>query len=332
MSAHQIHILQENPEWTEPLERALQEVGAPYRVWDMSAGVLALEQPPEPGVYFNRMSASAHTRGHGHAPEFTAQVLRWLEAGSPLGTVRVLNGSRTLQLELSKAAQHLAMQAVGIRTPETLVARGRAAILQAANDISGTRQRPFIVKHNRGGKGLGVHRYENVAALESAWSERHNQESMEPVDGLVLVQRYVEPPEPFITRCEFIGGELLYAVRVNTSDGFELCPADVCDAGSTVCTVDDVPADKFTILDNFASPLTERYKALLKAHDTSVAGIEFIVDTNGHAYTYDINTNTNYNSAAESRVDKRGHLALAEYLAAELGSLDDARPVRSIAS
>ena len=43
----------------------------------------------------------------------------------------------------------------------------------------------------------------------------------------MLVQRYIKAPEPFITRVEFIGGQLLYG-RVDTSQGVELCPADAC--------------------------------------------------------------------------------------------------------
>ena len=49
-----------------------------------------------------------------------------------------------------------------------------------------------------------------------------------PVDGVALVQEYIAAPAPFITRAEFIGGRFLYAVRVDTSLGFELCPADAC--------------------------------------------------------------------------------------------------------
>ena len=34
-----------------------------------------------------------------------------------------------------------------------------------------------------------------------------------------------------ITRAEFVGGRFLYAVEVDTSSGFELCPADACTVG-----------------------------------------------------------------------------------------------------
>ena len=54
------------------------------------------------------------------------------------------------------------------------------------------------------------------------------------------MQRYIRAPEPFITRVEFVGGRFLYAVRVDTSQGFELCPADQClaEAGADVIALD----------------------------------------------------------------------------------------------
>ena len=56
-----------------------------------------------------------------------------------------------------------------------------------------------------------------------------------PVDGLHLLQQYIRAPLPLITRAEFVGGRFMYAVEVDTSDGFELCPADVCVVGDAFC-------------------------------------------------------------------------------------------------
>jgi hypothetical protein len=52
----------------------------------------------------------------------------------------------------------------------------------------------------------------------------------------------------------------------------------------------------------------------LKDSGIDVAGIEFISDFNGDVYTYDVNTNTNYNSDAESKAEKYGMLELAKFL------------------
>ena len=44
------------------------------------------------------------------------------------------------------------------------------------------------------------------------------------------------------------------------------------------------------------------------------AGIEHIVDRKGRAWTYDVNTNTNYNPDAEARAGRSGMDAIARHL------------------
>ena len=53
---------------------------------------------------------------------------------------------------------------------------------------------------------------------------------------------------------------------------------------------------------------------VMRENDIHIAGFEFIVDKAGKAYVYDINTNTNYNSAAERRAGVSAMDRLAEYL------------------
>lgn len=302
-----IHIIHENAAWTTPIRDAIQAHDLPFHDWDLTEGQFDLSAPPPEGVYYSRMSASAHSRGHRFSPEYAGAVIQWLEAHGR----RVINGSRALQLELSKAAQYAALNAAGIRTPRTLPALGRGALLRAASTFEG----PFITKHNRAGKGLGVHLFESATALVD-WLDGPDYEP--PVDGILLLQDYIQAPEPFITRVEFVGGELLYAVRVDTRSGFQLCPAEACDlpGGSD---------EMFRIIENFASPLIGRYRQFLRANRIQVAGIEFIVDSDGRAYTYDVNTNTNYNPEAEARCDVSGATALARYLGAELARAHFAR-------
>jgi hypothetical protein len=141
------------------------------------------------------------------------------------------------------------------------------------------------------------------------------------VDGITLVQEYIDAPTPHITRVEFIGQELLYALRVDTSEGFELCPAQSCEVGDGTCPVAESAAEKFAIIDAFDHPLVDAYRGFMIDHELQVAAFEFIVDGEGHAYTYDINTNTNYNASAELRAGRAGcsgMLTLARFLGAEL--------------
>jgi hypothetical protein len=121
-----------------------------------------------------------------------------------------------------------------------------------------------------------------------------------------------------ITRAEFIGGRFMYAVEVDTSEGFELCPADACAVSDAFCPAGDEPRAKFTITDDIDPALKQRYEAFLDANAIDVAGVEFITDADGSMYTYDVNTNTNYNPDAEVRAGRSGMAELARYLGSEL--------------
>lgn len=305
-----VYIIHENTEWTDHLTKRLNELNVPYEEWHLDQGLVDLSEAPPEGIFYNRMSASSHTRGHRYAPELAASVLYWLERHNR----KVYNGSRAIQLEVSKVAQYMALNEHGIQTPKTIAAVGREAVLNAAAQFEG---KPFITKHNRAGKGLGVQLFHSIEGLKQYVD---GPDFEEPVDGITLIQEYIQAPEPYITRCEFVNGKFLYAVRVDTSEGFELCPADACQIGDLFCPVgEESPAKpKFQIVDDVNDEIISKYESMLKANNVKVAGIEFIRDANGEIYTYDINTNTNYNGDAEAAAGKYGMLEIAKVLKAEL--------------
>jgi hypothetical protein len=311
-----IHVIHENATWLEPLAEALDAQALPWRDWFFDRGIFDLARPPPDGVFYNRMSASSHTRDHRYAAELTAAVLAWLEGHGR----RVVNGSRALDLEISKARQYAGLEAAGIRTPDTILVAGKEMLVAAARQHFAAGA--FILKPNRGGKGLGVRLFYTADALDS-YVEGLDYEP--PVDGLHLLQEYVRAPVPLITRAEFVGGRFMYAVEVDTSAGFELCPADACAIGDALCPAMDRPAAKFTIIDDIDAGLKSRYEAFLAANDISVAGIEFVTDSGGSVYTYDVNTNTNYNREAEARAGRSAMAALAGYLGAELDRVSGRR-------
>jgi hypothetical protein len=312
-----IHILHENSAWLPPLAQALDQRRLPWTEWFLDAGTFDLTAPPPVGVFYNRMSASSHTRDHRFAAELTAAVLAWLVRWGR----RVVNGPGALDLEISKARQYAALESHGIATPRTVLVGGHerlaAAVLRYFADG------PFILKPNRGGKGLGVRLFASADSL-AAYLESDSYES--PVDGIHLLQEYVQAPRPFITRAEFVGGRFLYAVEVDTSDGFELCPADACAIGDAHCPVGDAPQQKFSIIDGIPTALRTRLERFLMATGIEVAGIEFITDTGGRTLVYDVNTNTNYNPDAEERsgracTSRSGPGAIAEFLGSQLHQL-----------
>jgi hypothetical protein len=120
-----IHVIHENADWLAPLAAALDRQGLPWRDWFLDRGVFDLSRPPPEGVFYNRMSASSHTRDHRYAAELTASALAWLARYGR----RVVNGSRALDLEISKVRQYAALEAAGIRTPDTVVVAGKELLV-----------------------------------------------------------------------------------------------------------------------------------------------------------------------------------------------------------
>ncbi|WP_249870353.1 ATP-grasp domain-containing protein [Oceanobacillus saliphilus] len=310
-----IYVIHENEEWSKHLFNRLEELNLPYEDWYVENGIVDLASVPPEGIFYNRMSASSHTRGHRFSPELTNAILAWLEHHGRT----VINGSRALQLEVSKVLQYLELEKYGVQTPKTVAAVGKDEILKAAQRFEG---RKFITKHNRAGKGLGVQLFNSATALKN-YVEGDSFE--EPVDGVTLLQDYIESPNSFITRCEFVGGKFVYAVRVDTSEGFELCPADACAIDDQFCPVGEESSKpaKFEVREGFDHPVLQKYERVLAENDIQIAGIEFIEDKDGTIFTYDINTNTNYNSEAEAKSGKYGMLEIAKFLGKELEKLSE---------
>lgn len=302
-----VYIIHENMDWTKHLIKRLEEVEVPYEEWDLSEGLVDLAEIPPAGIFYNRMSASSHTRGHRFAPELTEHVLSWLEYHGRT----VINGTNAIDLEVSKLKQYLALNKAGIETPKTIGAVGKTQIIQAAKKLN---EWPFIIKHNRAGKGLGVRL---IYSLEELVEYVDGKEFEESIDGISLIQQYIRSDNGKIVRAEFIGGNFFYTVEVDSNDGFELCPADNCQVPDMVGNeLQPVKiSTKFEIKDNLLTDSEiELYKSFLTENNIQVAALEFIRNTQGKLYTYDINTNTNYNPDAEQVADKYAMLELAIYL------------------
>ncbi len=341
-----VYILHENPEWLPALRTGFEAENVPYRELELTTGAIDLGAEPPQGVFWSRLSASSHTRGNDHAKEYARAILRWLEAHGR----RVVNGSRVLELEVSKVAQYAALAAAGFDAPKTVAVFGKDALSEKARGFA----LPFITKHNQGGKGLGVRRFDSYEEFDAYVV---SEEFEEPIDGITLLQEYVVTEEPFITRAEFIGGKFHYAVRVDTSAGsFELCPAEACavpgegsdavEDGGALPAIDlgnltvastglgdfvaasaacDVPADSgmFRIRTEITAetPLIAKLEKFLAEQGIEVAGIEFFETADGRTIVYDINTNTNYNPDVEATVELAGARKVARVLGEELAAL-----------
>lgn len=305
-----VHVLYENPAWLPPLVAGLEAEGFPVRLVEMVDGSLDPDEPPPEGIWLNRMSPSSHTRGHGDSVELTRETLAWLDSWGR----RVVNGSAAFELEMSKLRQHLALRRHGIEAPRTVLGVGSAGLVRLARSFDG----PFITKHNRGGKGLGIELFRSADELADRLAA--GSFDLGP-DGKVVLQQYIEAPEPFITRVEIVGGRFLFAMRSATTAGFELCPSDACQtpaAAPEVCPADG-GAGKFSLAPLTAEdPLVTAYVRLCQHEGIEVAGIEFIEDRDGRRYTYDINGTTNYSGVLGARIGIDGMREVARYLRREV--------------
>jgi D-alanine-D-alanine ligase-like ATP-grasp enzyme len=292
-----VHVVHENPEWLPPFAAAFEAEGVDWDEVVVTGGPLDLTAEPAPGVYWSKMSASAATRGHDSSAEHARGLFDLLEAYGR----RVVNGRAVLELELSKVRQLALLRAAGIAVPRTVAVMGAAPadVLAAARTIGGR----VVVKPNRGGKGLGVERFDSLDALEAALPGL-----AEPVDGVLLVQEYVAPAEPRITRAELVGGEFVYALTADTGrGGFQLCPADAC-------AVDGTPESLFALRPRIPAELIAAYEGFARQHGIEVAGFEFLETADGRTVTYDVNTNTNYNPEVEAVAPRSAARAVATLL------------------
>lgn len=307
MSEPRIYILHENPEWMAPIADALETAGLPWTPWLLRDGAMDLDEAPPAGVFWSRMSASAHTRGHGRAKDQARSVLSWLEAHGR----RVVNGRRVLEMEMSKVDQLVTLRTAGFAVPRTVAVIGDDDLLDVAKKFS----LPFVTKHNQGGKGLGVVKFDSHHGLVASLTDPHRER---PVDGITLVQEYVEPREPFITRVEIVGGRFLYALTADTArGGFQLCPADACSVDATDSLLRDsrrAATSLFALRRDFDDPIIGRYEHFARSNGIEIAGFEFIETTDGRTVTYDINTNTNYNAAVDAVAPRSGPSEIAAYL------------------
>jgi hypothetical protein len=298
-----LYILHENPDWYAPLAAAFDRAGLAHEQWLLGEAVLDLAATPPPGVFWSRMSASSHTRGHPFAKDQTRGMLAWLESHG----CQVVNGRRVLDLEMSKVEQLAALSAAGFDVPRTLAVAGRAELSAAARTLPV----PFIAKHNQGGKGLGVRRFDSHAEFDAALREPSYER---PVDGITLLQEYLVAAQPQITRVEIVGGEFRYAITADTGrGGFQLCPADACaiDAGGLPAAAEP---SLFALRAGFSDPVIGRYLEFAAAHGIGIAGFEFIETADGRLVTYDINTTTNYNAEIEAVAPRPALPAVAAYL------------------
>jgi len=280
-------VLFEHPEWQKPLFTALDRRKVRYGTFDLKQGAFDLDRAPNAPLYFNQASPSAYVRGNTRAVPLALSLMRSLE----LGGAKVLNGSRAFSLELSKSMQAALMQNLGISHPRTL----------AFNDVDAARAQwgdrwPALVKPEQGGSGARIYLLNSPDELIRLLRD---QPDLWLPDNLLTLQEYFQvTPSKGIVRMEFLGGELLYAMRVISQGSFNLCPSEVCNplTGDSHCEVPETKPAKpveFHPYPEVPASAVDAGKRLMAAGHLDVGGIEYLEAQDGRRVFYDVNANSN---------------------------------------
>jgi hypothetical protein len=285
---HDLVVLFEHPEWQKPLFSALERRGIRFARFDLKHAAFDPDGVPQAPLYFNQASPSAYVRGNTRAVPFTLSLMRSLE----LGGARVLNGSRAFSLEISKSAQAALMQSLGVAHPRTLAFNDVEAALASWGD-----NWPALLKPEQGGSGARMYLLHSADELVRLLRERPD---LWFPDNLLTLQEYFEVDAARgIVRMEFLGGDLLYAMRVISHGAFNLCPSETCNpegGGDSQCEVIEAKPAKpveFHPYKEVPAAAVEAGKRLMAAGGLDVGGIEYLEARDGRLVFYDINANSN---------------------------------------
>jgi glutathione synthase/RimK-type ligase-like ATP-grasp enzyme len=283
-------VLHEHPEWQQPLFSALERRGVSFVPFDLKRAAFDVDVVPEAKLYFNQASPSAYLRGNSQAVPFALSLMRCLE----IAGARVLNGSRAFALELSKSVQGSLLGKLGVDHPRSL----------AFNDVEAVRGRwshfPALLKPEQGGSGARMFLLESFEELERTISL--TPDIWLPDQLLILQEYFPANRDRGIVRMEFVGGELLYAMRIVSHGSFNLCPSEVCnpEAGAGACAVPErrsLAPVEFHPFPEVPERAVANGKRIVSAAGLDVAGIEYLEATDGRLVFYDINANSNLRPA-----------------------------------
>ncbi|HET7596609.1 MAG TPA: hypothetical protein VFK15_06735 [Burkholderiales bacterium] len=283
-------VLYEHPEWQNPLFRALERRGVRHVAVDLKQAAFSDADAPLAPLYFNQASPSAYVRGNTRAVSYALAYMRALQ----IRGVRVLNGADAFALEVSKTAQAALLRELGVPAPRVWTFNDIEALRARAHEISS----PVLLKPEQGGSGARIVLVHSFAHLETFLAQHPD---IWLPDNLLLLQEYIPAdPERGIVRMEFLGGELLYAMRVISHGRFNLCPAPVCNPENGEEAICEVPGEgsaappvEFHPYPEVPALAVEWGKRIMAAGKLDVGGIEYLEAPDGRILFYDINANSN---------------------------------------
>jgi glutathione synthase/RimK-type ligase-like ATP-grasp enzyme len=311
-------VLFEHPEWQKPLFEALDRRGVRYVPVDLKRAAFSDGDSPLAPLYFNQASPSAYVRGNTRAVPYALAYMRALQ----IRGVRVLNGADAFALELSKTAQAALLSRLGVPAPRVWTFNDLDALRARAREIPF----PVLLKPEQGGSGARIMLVETFEHLESFLTQHPGHWLP---DNLLLLQEHV----PYdtargIVRMEFLGGELLYAMRVIAHGRFNLCPAPVCNPDDGAAAACEIPAAaavappvEFHPYPEAPAQAVEWGRRIVATGNLDVAGIEYLEARDGRLLFYDINANSNLRPSVAQYSGFDPFERVVDYLAREIATV-----------
>jgi glutathione synthase/RimK-type ligase-like ATP-grasp enzyme len=315
-SGPDVLVLFEHPEWQKPLFAALEQKGVRYDTLDLKKAAFVAGDLPAAPVVFNQASPSAYVRGNVRAVPLALSFMKSLEAAGRV----VLNGHRAFALELSKTAQASLLGRLGLRTPRSIVFNDVDALRDVLGKEASERgsasshdrvpgggaasasdrrpkgwQWPALLKPEQGGSGARIIK---LGSYDELRAHVETTRGIWEPDGVLLIQEYFEHDhEHGIVRMEYLGGELLYAMRVVSHGRYNLCPSEVCNPtdGEGHCEIPvaaPAPPVEFYSYKEVPAEAVAAGKRIVEAGGIDVGGIEYL-ESKGERVFYDVNANSN---------------------------------------
>ncbi len=185
---------------------------------------------------------------------------------------------------------------------------------------------PIIVKPNIGGSGALMRRFDTAEELRAAAGSGELQ-NVFGLDYTAVVQEYHPTRGSSIVRVEVLDGHFLYAIRIHNdpSQGFNLCPADICQVEDTSPTV---AAAKNPLKIEPASPpgwVIDGVLRIFQAGGLDIGGVEYLEsERDGEIYLYDVNALSNFVTDAPRLVGFDPFVRFVDYLEQRVGRASEA--------
>lgn len=296
-----IGLLIDNINWIQPLVRAMEKAGVPYRLIPYPQSPFTdFDGRAYPDMIFNRVAIRTAMGSPG-----LVTLVRDLLSALQLHDKHIINNRHCHHVGSSKALQTLVFERAGVMSPRTLVLHDKDMLTAVREQIP-----DGLLKSNVGGFGAGV------------WAPEYPGQDAPPAmladafsaDGMAVWQQRHIPRDGVIYRVEMLGGKVLYRARVPVqSDKFDYCLGDADRSIGTESLGGAVTLDQAPDI-----MLRADLARICRVADMEVGSVEYLIPQGETtAYFFDINPVSTYHPNAAALLGFNPFDKLAAWLKAQ---------------